>query len=338
MSGLLRPLTIGRFVLPNNLVLAPMAGVTDLPWRNLCREWGAGYAVGEMLHSRSDLMGRDKSQFRGVQQQEQAPIAIQLLGNNPQDMAEAAKAQVAAGADIIDINMGCPAKKVCAVAAGSALLDNERLVAQILAAVVQAVPTTPVTLKIRTGTHRDNKNAKQIAVIAEAEGIQMLSVHGRTRDDKFSGSAEYETIAELVQSVSIPVLANGDIDTPEKAQQVLQHTQAAGVMVGRAANGRPWWFGQAAHYLSTGESLAEPSKQVIHEVIHRHVCELHQFYGEFIGVRMARKHLAWYTPYLGLNEAARRSLMVAETPAEQLTILSAARLAPHENKVGKEDR
>ncbi|OYY23728.1 MAG: tRNA dihydrouridine synthase DusB, partial [Thiotrichales bacterium 35-46-9] len=213
MSGLLRPLTIGRFVLPNNLVLAPMAGVTDLPWRNLCREWGAGYAVGEMLHSRSDLMGRDKSQFRGVQQQEQAPIAIQLLGNNPQDMAEAAKAQVAAGADIIDINMGCPAKKVCAVAAGSALLDNERLVAQILAAVVQAVPTTPVTLKIRTGTQRSQKNAEQIARIAENEGIQLLSVHGRTREDKFAGSAEYETIAEVVQSVSIPVLANGDIDT-----------------------------------------------------------------------------------------------------------------------------
>lgn len=322
MGGLLRPLTIGRFVLPNNLVLAPMAGVTDLPWRNLCREWGAGYAVGEMLHSRSDLMGRDKSQFRGVQQQEQAPIAIQLLGNNPQDMAEAAKAQVAAGADIIDLNMGCPAKKVCAVAAGSALLDNERLVAQILAAVVQAVPTTPVTLKIRTGTKRSQKNAKQIAKIAENEGIQLLSVHGRTREDKFAGSAEYETIAEVVQSVSIPVLANGDIDTPQKAEQVLCYTQAAGVMVGRAANGRPWWFKQVAHYLATGEALTEPDAHIIHEVIHKHVGEIHQFYGDFMGVRMARKHLAWYAPYLGLNSEQRRCLMVTEVAELQLAILS----------------
>lgn len=325
MSGLLRPLTIGRFVLPNNLVLAPMAGVTDLPWRNLCREWGAGYAVGEMLHSRSDLMGRDKSQFRGVQQQEQAPIAIQLLGNNPQDMAEAAKAQVAAGADIIDLNMGCPAKKVCAAAAGSALLDNERLVAQILAAVVQAVPTTPVTLKIRTGMQRSQKNAKQIAKIAENEGIQLLSVHGRTREDKFAGSAEYETIAEVVQSVSIPVLANGDIDTPQKAEQVLRYTQAAGVMVGRAANGRPWWFKQVAHYLATGEALTEPDAHIIHEVIHKHVGEIHQFYGDFMGVRMARKHLAWYAPYLGLNSEQRRCLMVTEVAELQLAMLSSSR-------------
>lgn len=325
MCGLLRPLTIGRFVLPNNLVLAPMAGVTDLPWRNLCREWGAGYAVGEMLHSRSDLMGRDKSQFRGVQQQEQAPIAIQLLGNNPQDMAEAAKAQVAAGADIVDLNMGCPAKKVCAVAAGSALLDNERLVAQILAAVVQAVPTTPVTLKIRTGTKRSQKNAEQIAKIAENEGIQLLSVHGRTREDKFAGSAEYETIAEVVQSVSIPVLANGDIDTPKKAEQVLRYTQAAGVMVGRAANGRPWWFKQVAHYLATGEALTEPDAHIIHEVIHKHVGEIHQFYGDFMGVRMARKHLAWYAPYLGLNSEQRRCLMVTEVAELQLAMLSSSR-------------
>jgi tRNA-dihydrouridine synthase B len=325
MSALLRPFVIGRFVLPNNLVLAPMAGVSDLPWRNLCREWGAGYAVGEMLHSRSDLMGRDKSQFRGVQQQEQAPIAIQLLGNNPQDMAEAAKVQVEAGADIIDINMGCPAKKVCAVAAGSALLANEALVADICRAVVQAVPTTPVTLKIRTGTQASQKNAKQIAHIAESEGIQLLSVHGRTREDRFLGQAEYDTIAELVQSVSIPVLANGDIDTPQKAEQVLRYTQAAGVMVGRAANGRPWWFKQAAHYLATGESLTEPDAQIIHEVIHRHVCDMHQFYGEVMGVRMARKHLAWYAPYLALSAEQRRCLMVAEVAELQLAILLSSR-------------
>lgn len=317
----IRPLSVGRFILPNNLVLAPMAGVTDLPWRNLCREWGAGYAVGEMLHSRSDLMGRDKSLFRGVQQQEQAPIAIQLLGNNPQDMAQAAKAQVDAGADVIDINMGCPAKKVCAVAAGSALLANEGLVADICRAVVQAVPDTPVTLKIRTGSTALYKNALAVAKIAENEGIQLLSVHGRTREDKFLGQAEYETIAEVVQSVSIPVLANGDIDTPHKAQQVLAHTQAAGIMVGRAANGRPWWFQQAAHFLNTGESLPEPDPQVIHKVIHRHVCAMHQFYGEVMGVRMARKHLAWYTPYLNLSAEERRQLMTASTPEAQLACL-----------------
>lgn len=321
MASLLRPLPLGRFVLPNNLVLAPMAGVTDLPWRNLCREWGAGYAVGEMLHSRSDLMGRDKSTFRTVQRDEVAPIAIQLLGNNPQDMAQAAKAQVDAGADVIDINMGCPAKKVCAVAAGSALLANEGLVADICRAVVQAVPLTPVTLKIRTGSQASHKNALTIAKIAENEGIQLLSIHGRTREDKFLGQAEYDTIAQVVQSVAIPVLANGDIDTPQKARQVLAHTQAAGIMVGRAANGRPWWFAQTAHFLITGEGLPEPDQQVIHEVIHRHVCAMHQFYGEVIGVRMARKHLAWYAPYLALTSDQRRSLMTAETTQAQLTVL-----------------
>lgn len=321
MASLLRPLPLGRFVLPNNLVLAPMAGVTDLPWRNLCREWGAGYAVGEMLHSRSDLMGRDKSTFRTVQRDEVAPIAIQLLGNNPQDMAQAAKAQVDAGADVIDINMGCPAKKVCAVAAGSALLANEGLVADICRAVVQAVPHTPVTLKIRTGSQVSHKNAVCIAKIAENEGIQLLSIHGRTREDKFLGQAEYDTIAQVVQSVAIPVLANGDIDTPQKARQVLAHTQAAGIMVGRAANGRPWWFAQTAHFLITGEGLPEPDQQVIHEVIHRHVCAMHQFYGEVIGVRMARKHLAWYAPYLALTSDQRRSLMTAETTQAQLTVL-----------------
>jgi len=322
MLSLLKPLSIGRFLLPNNLVLAPMAGVGDLPWRNLCREWGAGYAVGEMLHSRSDLMGRDKSQWRGVHQEERAPIALQLLGNNPRDLAEAAMKQVEAGADIIDINMGCPAKKVCAVAAGSALLDNELLVAQICRAVVQAVPSTPVTLKIRTGTKMGHKNAKQIAVIAQSEGIQMLSIHGRTRADKFLGQAEYDTIAEVVQSVSIPVLANGDIDTAEKAAHVLRYTQAAGVMVGRAANGRPWWFKQAAHFLTTGEVLAEPEVPVIHGVIHKHLLDMHRFYGDYGGVRMARKHLAWYSPFLSLSPANQRALMRAETPDAQLALLS----------------
>lgn len=322
MSVFVRPLTIGRYVLPNNLVLAPMAGVSDLPWRNVCRAWGAGYAVGEMLHSRADLMGTDKSTFRTVQNQEQTPIAIQLLGNNPQDMARAAQAQVAAGAHIIDLNMGCPAKKVCQQAAGSALLSDERLVATILRAVVQAVPDTPVTLKIRTGTVRHHKNAVAIAQLAENEGIKLLSVHGRTREDKFLGQAEYDTIARVVQSVAIPVLANGDISSPEKAQQVLQQTHAAGVMIGRGANGRPWLFRQIAHYLATGQHLPDPDITIIHQLIHSHVQAMHQFYGDFTGVRMARKHLAWYIPYLSPSLVQRQVLMAAENPAQQLAALA----------------
>lgn len=311
-------------MLPNNLVLAPMAGVSDLPWRNLCREWGAGYAVGEMLHSRADLMGTDKSTFRTVQADEVAPIAIQLLGNNPQDMASAAQAQVAAGAHIIDINMGCPAKKVCYVAAGSALLSNELLVADICRAVVQAVPDTPVTLKIRTGSTRDNKNAVRIAKIAENEGIQLVSVHGRTREDKFLGVAEYDTIADVVQSVQIPILANGDMTTAEHVKEVLTYTGAAGAMIGRGANGQPWFFTQVAHYLQTGNVLPQPDVHIIHQVIHRHIHSMHSFYGEFYGVRLARKHLAWYADVLGLSREKRRDWMAVDTTEGQLEQLKRA--------------
>ncbi len=324
MSALLRPLTIGQYLLPNNLVLAPMAGVSDLPWRNLCREQGAGYAVGEMLHSRADLMGTNKSTFRIVQTQEQAPIAVQLLGNNPQDMALAAQVQVAAGAHIIDINMGCPAKKVCSVAAGSALLGNELLVADICKAVVQAVPNTPVTLKIRTGTDPSHKNAVSIAKIAESEGIQLVSVHGRTREDKFLGQAEYDTIAQVVQSVKIPILANGDMTTPEQVKQVLQQTGAAGAMIGRGANGKPWFFTQVAHYLQTGNVLPQPDVHIIHQVIHRHIHSMHSFYGSFFGLRFTRKHLAWYADVLGISREKRREWMAAETIEEQLEQLKRA--------------
>ena len=316
---LLRPLIIGHYSLPNNLVLAPMAGVSDLPWRNLCRAWGAGYAVGEMLHSRSDLMGTDKSIFRTVQSDEIAPIAIQLLGNNALDMAAAARVQVAGGAHIIDINMGCTAKKVCYVAAGSALLSNELLVADICRAVVQAVPNTPVTLKIRTGSARNYKNAVCIAKIAENEGIQLMSVHGRTREDKFLGQAEYDTIGEVVQAVKIPILANGDMTTPEQVKYVLEYTGAAGAMIGRGANGRPWLFKQIAHYLQTGVLLPEPDIEIIHQVIHRHIHSMHRFYGEFSGIRLARKHLAWYADVLGISRDERRVWMIAETSEEQLT-------------------
>jgi len=323
MTALLRPLTIGQYTLANNLVLAPMAGVSDLPWRNLCREWGAGYAVGEMLHSRSDLMGTDKSTFRTVQADEAAPIAIQLLGNNPQDMAVAAQAQVAAGAHIIDINMGCPAKKVCHVAAGSALLSNEQLVADICKAVVQAVPDTPVTLKIRTGSTRCHKNAVTITKIAESEGIQLVSVHGRTREDKFLGRAEYDTIAQVVQAVKIPILANGDMTTPEQVKQVLQQTGAAGAMIGRGANGKPWLFTQIAHYLQAGEVLPEPDREIIHQVIHRHVHSMHSFYGSFFGLRFTRKHLAWYADILGVSREERKAWMAAESLEAQLAHLHA---------------
>jgi tRNA-dihydrouridine synthase B len=319
---MLRPLQIGRYTLPNNLALAPMAGVSDLPWRNVCREWGAGYAVGEMLHSRADLMGTDKSIFRVAQADEAAPIAVQLLGNDPQDMARAAQAQVAAGANIIDINMGCPAKKVCYVAAGSALLSNELLVAEILSAVVQAVPDTPVTLKIRTGTETSHKNAVNIARIAQDAGIALLAVHGRTRADKFTGSAEYDTIAEVVQAVDMPVLANGDMTTPEQVNQVLQYTQAAGAMIGRGANGKPWLFAQIKHYLQTGEALCPPDTPSIYQVIHRHIHAMHDFYGEFIGVRMARKHLSWYAETLGVTGEQRKAWMMAEACEAQRVFFS----------------
>lgn len=325
--SLLRPLQIGRYVLENNLVLAPMAGVSDLPWRSLCREWGAGYAVGEMLHSREDLMGRQKSQTRVVQASEQAPIAVQLLGNDPQEMAQAARRQVDAGAHIIDINMGCPAKKVCSQAAGSALLADDRLVADILASVVMAVPEVPVTLKIRTGTSVNHKNAVVIARVAESTGVALLTIHGRTRADKFNGCAEYDTIAEVVQSVHIPVLANGDIDSPEKAKRVLEYTGAAGVMLGRGANGRPWLFQQIVHYLQMGEQLAMPDMNTVHILIHRHIHAMHDFYGEEQGVRMARKHLNWYAEVLGWSVVFRKALMQADTSVAQLSVL--AMLASH---------
>lgn len=297
----LHPLSIGQYELPNNLVLAPMAGVADLPWRNLCRQWGAGYAVGEMLHSRLDLLGSGKSQKRTVQQNESAPIAIQLLGNDPQMMAQAAQHQVAQGAHIIDLNMGCPAKKVAQQIAGSALLSNETRVAEILNAVVKAVASTPVTLKIRTGVDVHQRNAVRIARLAQEAGIALLTVHGRTKADKFLGQAEYDTIAEVVQAVEIPVIANGDINSPESAKTVLAHTKAQGIMIGRAANGRPWLFQQIAHYLSTGEHLPDPETETIYHIIRQHYSASTAFYGEEKGARIFRKHLAWYANRLNLS-------------------------------------
>ena len=283
------------FQLRNNLFVAPMAGVTDRPFRQLCKQLGAGLAVSEMVTSNSLLYGSAKTLRRANHDGEVDPISVQIAGADPAMMAEAAKYNVDHGAQIIDINMGCPAKKVCNVMAGSALMQNEPLVARILEAVVRAVPDTPVTLKFRTGWNRDNRNAPMIARIAEESGIRAVAIHGRTRSDQYTGEAEYETIAHVKARIGIPVIANGDITTPEKAKFVLDFTGADGVMIGRAAQGRPWLFREIENYLNTGKHLAPPSVAEIHDILRGHLAELYGFYGEETGVRVARKHISWYT-------------------------------------------
>jgi len=285
---------IGPHILRNNLFVAPMAGVTDRPFRQLCKKLGAGYAVSEMAASNPRLWASEKTARRLNHDGEIAPVAVQIAGSEPWMLAEAAKFNADKGAQIIDINMGCPAKKVCNLAAGSALLQDEALVGRILDAVVNAV-AIPVTLKFRTGWNRDNKNALRIAQIAQAAGIQMLTLHGRTRADLYTGAAEYETIAAVKAAVTIPVVANGDIDTPEKAQQVLALTGADAVMIGRAAQGRPWIFREIAHYLDTGTHLPPPQVEEARQLLLAHLQDHYAFYGEHIGVRSARKHIIWYT-------------------------------------------
>ncbi|HEY9148099.1 MAG TPA: tRNA dihydrouridine synthase DusB, partial [Gammaproteobacteria bacterium] len=275
---------IGPYTLKNNLVLAPMAGVTDRPFRQLCKEMGAGMAVSEMVSSNSLLWGSEKTRRRADHDGETEPRSVQIMGADPQMMAEAARYNVDNGAQIIDINMGCPAKKVCNVQAGSALLRDEALVGRILDAVVSAVPEVPVTLKIRTGWDRDNKNGVAIARIAESAGIQALAVHGRTRADAYKGDAEYETIAAIKAAIGIPVIANGDITSPQKARQVLELSGADAVMIGRAAQGRPWIFREIEHYLQTGENLPEPSLEQVRDILLGHLENLYAFYGEFTGV------------------------------------------------------
>ncbi len=284
---------IGPYLLPNRLILAPMAGVTDQPFRQLCRRLGAGLVVSEMVTSDVRLWNSRKSQLRMQHAGDPEPRSVQIAGGDPQMLAEAAVRNVELGAQIIDINMGCPAKKVCNKAAGSALMKDERLVAAILEAVVAAVDV-PVTLKIRTGWDRQNKNGVAVARLAEQAGIAALAVHGRTRADLYKGEAEYETIAAIKQAVSIPVFANGDIDSPEKARQVLQATGADALLIGRAAQGRPWIFREIQHYLATGELLAPPSLQEIEQILLEHMAALHRFYGDVMGVRIARKHVSWY--------------------------------------------
>ena len=284
---------IGPHFIDPPLILAPMAGVTDKPFRLLCKRLGAGYAVSEMTTADPRLWSTKKSRHRMDHAGEPAPIGVQIAGADPQALAEAARHNVALGAQIVDINMGCPAKKVCNAWAGSALLQDEALVARILAAVVAAVDV-PVTLKIRTGWNRDNKNGLRIARIAEDVGIRALAVHGRTRDMLYAGEAEYDTIAAIKQAVTIPVIANGDVDSPRKAREVLQKTGADALMIGRAAQGRPWIFREIAHYLARGSALPAPSLEEIRGILLEHVRALHDFYGETAGVRIARKHLSWY--------------------------------------------
>lgn len=285
---------VGQLQLENNLLVAPMAGVTDRPFRKLCRRLGAALAVSEMVTADASLWATRKTVRRLDHAGEAAPVAVQILGADPAAMARAAQVNVAHGAAIIDINMGCPARKVCKVAAGSALLRDEVLVGRILEAVVAAV-TVPVTLKIRTGWDPDHRNGVHIAQLAERAGIQALAVHGRTRACGYAGAAEYDTIRAIKQAVGIPVIANGDIDSPHKASQVLQHTGADGLMIGRAAQGRPWIFREIHHYLATGRLLPPPAPSWVRELLLGHLDELYRLYGRAHGVRVARKHLAWYS-------------------------------------------
>ncbi len=310
---------IGPYQLSNKLILAPMAGVTDLPFRKLCRSLGAGMAVSEMVSSNSLLWGSDKTKRRASHDGETDPKSVQIMGTEPGMMAEAAKYNADTGAQIIDINMGCPAKKVCNVLAGSALMKDEKLVGEILSAVVEAVDV-PVTLKIRTGWDHQSRNAVNIARIAEDAGIQSLAIHGRTRADQYRGDAEYDTIADVKSRIAIPVIANGDIKTPEKAKFVLDYTKADAVMIGRAAQGRPWIFREIEHYLNTGEHLPEPTVAEIRDIMLGHLDNLYAFYGEFTGVRVARKHISWYSKGQSHGGAFRDAVCRVNTIDEQLSM------------------
>ncbi len=315
-------LRIGPYLLPNRLVVAPMAGVTDRPFRQMCKRLGAGMAVSEMVAANPALWGTDKHRRRSNHDGEVEPRVIQIAGWAPEMMAEAARYNVARGAQIIDINMGCPAKKVCKRAAGSALLADEKLVGEILRATAGAVDV-PVTLKFRTGPHRGNRNALSIARMAEDAGIAALTLHGRTRADAYKGEAEYDTIAAVKQAVDIPVIANGDIDSPQKALQVLRHTGADGLMIGRAAQGRPWIYGQVAHYLETGEQLDDPADEFQYQVLNEHLDNLYAFYGERLAVKITRKHVAWYLDARQASVNWRQRILRAESAADQKTSLAA---------------
>ena len=319
-TAIARAVKIGPYTLPSNVVLAPMAGVTDRPFRILCRRFGAGLAASEMLTADVRLWGTPKSRRRMDHTGEPSPRVVQIAGFDPSMMAEAARRNVDAGAQIIDINMGCPAKKVCNRLAGSALLQDEELVARILHGVVRAVDV-PVTLKTRTGWDRDHKNGVRIALIAEDNGIQALAVHGRTRTDLYLGNAEHETTAAIKAAVKIPVFANGDVDSPQHARQILLATGCDGIMIGRAAQGRPWIFDDVNFFLTTGESRASLAMEKVRDIMRAHLEDLYAFYGDETGVRVARKHLGWYLRQHPGQDTLRNRLVLIETPREQLTTL-----------------
>ncbi|MDO5290436.1 MAG: tRNA dihydrouridine synthase DusB [Pseudomonadota bacterium] len=310
---------IGPHALPNRLFVAPMAGVTDRPFRQLCRAFGAGYAVSEMVTSRKDLWHSLKTSRRADHTGEPGPIAVQIAGVAPQEMADAARYNIDRGAQIIDINMGCPAKKVCNKWAGSALMQNEPLALHIIEAVVAACAPrgVPVTLKMRTGWCAAHKNALTLARAAESAGVQMLTVHGRTREQGYKGQAEYDTIAAVKAALRIPVVANGDVDSPEKAQAVLRATGADALMVGRAAQGRPWIFREIAHFLATGQHLAPPLVLEVRRALLAHLQDHYALYGEDTGVRSARKHIGWYVRGLPGGDAFRARMNTLDTTAAQ---------------------
>jgi tRNA-dihydrouridine synthase B len=316
---------IGHFELPNNVFVAPMAGVTDRPFRKLAKRLGAGYAVSEMVTSRLDLMKTLKTSRRTDHEGETGPIAVQIAGTEPQMMAEAALYNINRGAQIIDINMGCPAKKVCQKWAGSGLMKDEPLAKSIIEAVVNACTPldVPVTLKMRTGWSESSKNAESLAKAAESLGVQMITVHGRTREQGFKGWAEYETIKSIKSSVGIPVVANGDIDSAQKAKEVLAFTQADAVMIGRAAQGRPWIFREIDHHLKTSQHLAPPLIEEVRGLLMEHLQEHYTLYGDFIGVRSARKHIGWYTKDLPGSRAFMSELNLVESTQQQVMQLHA---------------
>ncbi len=316
----LSALAVGNVTLPNRLFVAPMAGVTDRPFRQLCKSLGAGYAVSEMVTSRKDLWHTLKTSRRANHDGETRPIAVQIAGTDAAMMAEAAAYNIDRGAQIIDINMGCPAKKVCNKWAGSALMQDEPLALQIVEAVVAACAphNVPVTLKMRTGWSQQHKNAERIARAAEQAGVAMLTVHGRTREQGYKGQAEYDTIAAVKAAVSVPVVANGDITTPEKALAVLQHTGADAIMIGRAAQGRPWIFGDIAHYLATGTHRAAPLTQQVKQWLLAHLDDHYGLYGEFAGVRTARKHIGWAVRALPGGEDFRTRMNALDSCAAQV--------------------
>ena len=324
---------IGPFYIENPLALAPMVGVTDRFFRRLCRELGAGYTVSEMLAANPALRETRKARMRSDFAGETSPIAVQIAGSDPEWMADAARYNVEQGAEIIDINMGCPAKKVCNKLAGSALLSHPRLVRDILEAVVGAVEV-PVTLKIRTGPNPRERNGVEIAQIAEDSGIAALAVHGRTRSDRFKGEAEYDTIRRICQMLNIPVFANGDISTPQRAAEVLARTGADGLMIGRAAQGNPWIFREIRHYLDTGKLLDPPTRLEVLNVMERHLGQLHLSYGEHTGVRVARKHIGWYLQNQDDSGDTRKRLMRARSAEEQFELLRGYFLIGRQSRAG----